>query len=695
MSFPSRTLVAMACAVLAQAAVADDAIPTVAVSASKAVKTTDSATVGPLGDVALLDTPYTINVIPHELIVDQQLISVTDTFRYLPSVQGDGARPQTRGIQGSVAQNTRIDGLNAVATTDYAVEQFDRIEVLNGLSGSLYGSANPAGTFNYIQKRPTTTRQMRFLVGYLSHDRIERVADLSDTVGAFGYRVNLLGDTGTGYTPNSAIRRQLASVALDYTFAPGTVLETNYTHYRYVAQGLPATFALAAGVHFPAALDPTNAAYASAQGGNDNTTDTATVRLRHDLGNGWRVEAGLLRQIADRASTAPTDTLSTQAGAYTTTIGTATASRFTTDSNSLYLNGALDAAGMHHALSAGTTGVALQNYNPRAGATTTLGQASLTDPASFGLTGVPDFTDRYQSAKASQQSLILADDITWSPQWSTLLAASESWLSTHNYSLAGAETSHSSDQGASGSASVVFKPRPDMSTYLTYADSLQQGDTAPAGSANVGNILAPYRSKQWEVGYKVALNSVNASVAAFQITRPYAYANGSDNVYRIAGDQRNDGVELMLDGAVAQDVTLFGGLTWLDPRLHDTGSASTEGKRIVGLPRYALSLLASWDVRQVPGLSTNLNLRAVGARETDNANLNQVAGYGTLDWTAAYHMTISGYAATFRLAVNNLAGKQYWTNVVPGGLNGYAGTGNATAQLGAPRTAIVSMQVEL
>ena len=691
----SRTLIAIACAILAQSAFADDAIPTVAVSASKTVKPAASATVGPLGTVALLDTPFTINVIPHDLIADQQLVSVTDTFRYLPSVQGDGARPQTRGIQGSVAQNTRIDGLNAVATTDYAVEEFDRIEVLNGLSGSLYGPANPAGTFNYIQKRPAATRQMRFLVGYLSHDRIERVADLSDTIGAFGYRVNLLGDTGTGYTPNSAIRRQMASIALDYRFAPGTVLESNFTHYRYVAKGLPATFALAAGVHFPAALDPANAAYASTQGGNDNTTDTATVKLKHDLGNGWKIEAGLLRQIADRASTAPTDTLTTPAGAYTTTIGTATASRFTTDSNSLYLNGNLDAGGVHHAISAGTTGVVLQNYNPRAGATVTLGRASLANPVSFGLTGVPDFEDRYQSAKASQQSLILADDITFSPQWSTLLAASESWLSTHNYNLAGAQTSSSSDQGASGSASVVFKPRANMSTYLTYADSLQQGDTAPTGSANVGTILAPFRSKQWEAGYKIALDGVNASVAAFQITRPYAYVAGADNQFRVAGDQRNDGVELMLDGAVARDVTLFGGLTWLDPRLHDTGSVTTEGKRIVGLPRYAMSLLASWDVRQLPGLTTKLNLRAVGARASDNADLNSVAGYGTLDWSAAYHMTISGYATTFRLAVNNLTDKQYWTNVVPGGLNGYAGTGNASAALGAPRTAIVSLQVEL
>ena len=397
--------------------------------------------------------------------------------------------------------------------------------------------------------------------------------------------------------------------------------------------------------------------------------------------------------LSDRAG--PTNTLTSLAGAYTTTIGTATASRFATDSNFVYLNGSFEQGGIRHALSLGTTGVKLSNYNPLAGATTTLGRASLAAPLSFALAGVPDFTRRYQSAEAKQQSLMVADDIRFSARWSALLAASRSWLSAHNYNLAGTQTSASSNQGNSGSASLVFKPRADMSTYLSYADSLQQGDTASAGSANAGNILDPYRSKQWELGYKVAIEDVNAAIAAFRITRPYAYVNAADNVFRIAGEQRNDGVELMLDGHVTRDLSLFGGLTWLDPRLNHSGNAATEGKRIVGLPRYALSLLASYDVRQVPGLSTRLNLRAVDARASDNANLNQVAGYGTLDWSAAYRTAVMGYATTFRLSVNNLTDKRYWTNIVPGGLNGYSGTGNASAQLGAPRTAIASVQVEL
>ncbi|MGI4983155.1 MAG: TonB-dependent receptor [Janthinobacterium lividum] len=676
------------------------ALPTVTVTAqapSRGTLRVDTATVGPLGTLDRLDTPFTINVVPQRLIQDQQLKSIADALRYLPSVQGDGTRPQSRGIQGSVVQNTRLDGLNAVSTTDYPLEQFDRIEVMNGLAGALYGPANPAGTFDYIQKRPTDERLTRFTFGFTSQTRFLREADLSDHVGpskAIGYRLTLLDETGTGYTDHSTIRRQLGSLALDFHLSPDTVVETNFSHYHYVAKGLPATFALGSGVHYPGALDPTSSAYTSPDGGQNNTTETGSIRIRHDFSPNWHVSAAILRQIADRESTVPTDTLTNNAGRYASTIATATASRFTITSNLVTLNGTVDTGPVRHAITLGTSGFTWDNYNPVAGGTATLGTASLANPRSFALTGVPDFTKRYQSAQSSQQSLIAGDDIAFSRQWSVLLVGSQSWLSTHNYNVRSVQTSESANQGLSGAASLVFKPRENMSVYVTYADSLQQGDTAPTGATNAGNILDPYRSRQWEVGYKVALSGVNASLAAFRITRPYAYTQ-ADGTYAVAGEQRNRGIELMLDGEATRDLSLFGGVTWLDPRLYNTASAATAGKRIVGLPVFAMNFLAEYKVPQVPGLFTTFNAHFVGARPTDNTNTYSVSSYTTFDLGAGYRTSVFDRAATFRLTLDNLGNRRYWTNIVPGALTGYTGTGNATAQLGAPRTVQASVQLEL
>jgi iron complex outermembrane receptor protein len=81
------------------------------------------ADLGPLGQKQVLDTPQSINIIPQALIENQQAQTVNDTLRYLPSVeirdqQGlEVSRPQSRGFQGSIVQNTRLDGLNYIGTT--------------------------------------------------------------------------------------------------------------------------------------------------------------------------------------------------------------------------------------------------------------------------------------------------------------------------------------------------------------------------------------------------------------------------------------------------------------------------------------------------------------------------------------------------------------------------------------------------
>ncbi|VDR27389.1 Uncharacterised protein [Raoultella terrigena] len=82
------------------------------------------ATLGSLGKRRLIDVPWSVQTLSDSLTRQVQAGSVKDIYRYLPSVQGDGVRPQTRGMQGSVVQNSTIDGLNVVSTTEYPAEQF-------------------------------------------------------------------------------------------------------------------------------------------------------------------------------------------------------------------------------------------------------------------------------------------------------------------------------------------------------------------------------------------------------------------------------------------------------------------------------------------------------------------------------------------------------------------------------------------
>lgn len=654
------------------------------------------ASLGPLGDVPVRDTPNTINIVGASVIEQQQLRSVQDVFRYLPSVQGDGARPQSRGFQGSVVQNSRIDGFNIVSTTDYAAQQFDNIQVLSGLSGAIYGPANPAGTFEYTLKRPGETAMAYGRVGYGSGGLWLEHLDVGGPAagGLIGLRLNALNEAGEGALDGSHVSRQLASMAADVHLAAHTVLELNASYYRYFTRGTMPSFATAAGVPLPHDIDPKQSAYAQSYAGQRNNTYTASGLLKHDISANWHFTGGALYQVADRETSQITDTIRNTAGDYTATIQTSTASRFTILSNQAYLNGQFTTGPLVHHIAIGTNGFVWNNYNPYGGATFTLGSASLASPRAFARPALPDYTNRYRSSHAWQQVLVVSDRVSLGSHWSAIFTGSQSWLGARNTNSAGRVTSSSSDSGFSPSASLVYKPVERLTLYVTYANSLQQGDTAPAGTTNANTILAPFRSKEWEGGVKYSLAALDITLAGFEMRRPFAYTNDA-GTFAQDGEQRNRGAEVTVNGRVLPGLTFLGGVAFLDPRLLDTASAATDNTRIVGLSKWVMTGLFTWDVPKARGLQLTAFVRHASDRPTDNQNQFYAPGYTTLDLGIVQTVHAWQHAMTMRLGLNNVTDERYYTDIHPGGLNGYTGAGNASASLGAPRTISASVALAL
>jgi iron complex outermembrane receptor protein len=654
--------------------------------------------VGPPGGKPLLITPYSISVVPVQLAENQQLESVRELFRYIPSVQGENIRPQSRGLQAGVVQNTRIDGLNIAATTDYAIEQFERIEVLNGLAGALYGPASPAGTFNYVFKRPTVHDLNALTVAYSSQDSVIEHADLSRHFGPngmFGARLNLLNQSGENDVQGSNLQRQLASLALDARLLPSTLLQFDLSTYHYVDTGFPGTFSLAQGVPFPATPpNPTTVGYGLPWAGDNNHTDIYSGRLFQDFGSDWRLTGGVLYMTNDRVSTVPTDTITNTAGAYTATTVNTTYALDRVLSNSAALTGKVTIGGLANALFLGTTGFSWQRYTPFQTGAITLGKATLANPVVFAQPVLPNFQNRYLAQKTDQQSISVGDTIDLGPYVSVLAAASQSWITASNINKTGVVTSTYADSGLSPTASLMIKPRANMTVYATYADSLQQGDNAPAGTVNAGQGLAPYRSEEWEVGYKIDLNRVNLAVALYQITRPYAFT-GPNNVFALGGEQRNRGLELSGQGRLTNDLNVFAGVSLLDPKLLNTPLAAISDKQILGLSTATLDVLLEYRLPVLPQLTLTTNVNYANRRAGNYTNTDFVDGYTVVDVGGRYQIKIAGRQAALRLAVDNIGNTRYWANIAPAGQNGYTGTDSGTGTLGSPRTVRLSLEVGL
>ncbi|MDI6466158.1 TonB-dependent receptor, partial [Cronobacter turicensis] len=217
-----------------------------------------------------------------------------------------------------------------------------------------------------------------------------------------------------------------------------------------------------------------------------------------------------------------------------------------------------------------------------------------------------------------------------------------------------------------------------LMAYVSYADSLEQGGTAPTGAGvkNEGQTLDPYRSQQYEAGLKADLGDMNLGAAVFRLKRPFAYV-GEDNIYREQGEQVNDGLELTAAGHLWQDLNIYSGVTFLDPTLKDTASAATSGKRVVGVPKVQANLLAEYSLPSLPQWVYSASLHYTGKRAANDTNTSWADSYTTLDLGTRYTTRIHNLPTTLRLTVNNVTNEHYWASIFPSGTDGDGGSPSA------------------
>lgn len=664
-----------------------------------------NASLGPLGTQSLLDTPMSVTVVPQDLMANQQLKTVNDTLRYLPSVmirnqQGyEVSRPQARGFQSSIVQNTRLDGFNIIGTTAIAAENLENIEVLNGLAGSLYGPQTPAGTFNYISKRPTDQPLLRFVAGYDSDGVFTGQLDAGGRIGpsgAIGYRFNLVHGEGQSWAPESNENRTLVSGAFDFHLDRQTVIETNFSHYSTDVTGLPGSITYDSGKStlLPSPVDPTRLGYGQPGAGTDLVTNTASVKLRHAFNDQWNFEIGALYQNAERGLYGITNALTDNAGDYTVTKNFNAVPHFSILSNLAALNGHFSVLGMKNDVTIGTNGFVNGQYSYRNSIATVLGSANLANPVVFNAPPVPAHGDQYRAATLTEQSIVTGDTLHLNSQWAIQAVLATSFIDQRSFNANGHETSDDARNGVlSPTVSVIYRPSRALTTYATWSSSIEQGEQAPAGTANANQFMSPYRDHEYEIGAKYALNdNFLVSLAGFWMTRPLANTSASTNVFSVVGKQRNAGAELFVQGNATPDLSLFGGVTYIDARLQNTGLASTNDRLVVGVPKLKGDLAADYHPAFAHGFALTGAVHFETERAATNTNNSFAPGYATFDVGMRYSDRFWGHHDTLRFQVVNVTDKAYYASVADGNIVGSPGAN--TAYLGMPRVFMASLELD-
>jgi iron complex outermembrane recepter protein len=664
-----------------------------------------TVSLGPLGNKTLLDTPFSMTAVPQDLIENLQAKTVNDTLRYLPSVeirnqQGfEVSRPQSRGFQGTVVQNTRLDGLSIIGTTAIPTENLSGIQVLNGLAGSLYGPATPAGVFNYVLKRPTGAPYASYTQGFDSNSVFTENIDAGGRTpdGRVGYRFNVVHGEGESYVPESSTNRTLASGALDFHVDDRTVVETNFSHYETNITGLPGSIVYFGkpNIVLPPAVDPTRVGYGRPGAGTDLITNTGLVKVKHEINNDWNFEIGGLYQDVVRNLFGITNTLTDNLGNYSVTKNFNAVPHFTIASNTASLNGKFDLFGFRNEVTIGTNGFFNGQYSYRNSIATVLGNSNLANPAILPTQPIPNKGGEFKSAILSNQTVITADTFHFNDQWAVQNVVSTSFLHSRSFSSTGAVTSDNSADGVvSPTVSLIYNPVPQITAYATWANSVEQGEQAPAGTANVNQFLAPYNDQEYEIGVKYAVTPrLLATFALFHMTRPLASTDPVSNIFEVVGTQRNNGAELFLQGDVLPELSVFGGVSYIDARLLDTGVVATDGKLVVGVPLFKTDVALDYHPAFLQGFALTGAVHAEGERAATNINNSFATSYATFDLGVRASRTYEGHVMTARFQVLNVGNVFYYSSIADGNIVGSPGAN--TAYLGTPRTYMLSLQMTL
>lgn len=525
----------------------------------------------------------------------------------------------------------------------------ERIELLKGPAGALFGDIDPGGRVNIVSKTPgfTPAASATFAYGSFDTKRIELDANvpLSTTIAA---RLVIAAEDSEGWRDHVSLRRRVVAPSL--TWRPRDGLR--FTYFGEITR-FDAPFDRG----IPAINGDANALPRSTYYGEPNDGDTSARNQRHqlsgeaDLGGDWSLNGGVAWRTgtlkgfsSDQSRLIDNQTLWRQ--------------RRSRDFKVDDLSARIELRGRigDHALSVGAKGYVLDyaerwmRRNPTA--------------------DIPYAVDIDNPVYGQTPPELLPFTNNREKRWSGTLYVQDMWNATDRLTLIGGmrfdayrQRIRNNRTGAVGKTvdeplSFRFGARYQLSNAIAVHGNWGENFVLNSGTDRNGTGFAPEQGKGYELGLSGAWPGIDVALSWFDIRKRGILTNDPVDANYLApvGKLRSRGLELDASVKLGAHWQLVGNYAWTDAQADDDAFATDD---VLNVPEHAGSLFAVGRFLDADGRgpSVSAGLAYVGERAgaIDGSGLrlpDYVKAKAAVDYALSRHVTL-------RVEADNLFDARY------------------------------------
>lgn len=561
-------------------------------------------------DTPLAETPQSVTVVTRDQITEQGMGNLQDLLSYAAGVRSDAygidGRTDSVRVRGA-SPITYLDGLrgnygyytSTIRPDPYTLE---RVEVLRGPAGTLYGAGGTGGIVHMTSKRPQFEAGREAGVQLGSHNRRQVQLDLTGPIHEqLAWRIVALArkaGTQVDYVPDN---RLLFMPALTWRPRAATTL-TLHALWQKDESGSTSQFFPWAGTLYPArpGLLPTRRFIGEPCDHYDTRRAHAGWELEHTFSPQWQ-----LRQNY-RYSRNTNDGLYHYADFFTLVGGWGAdpvnqriLKRIYSDTRTqnamhlldTHLQGRLVTGSLRHTLLAGLDVIRQHEDSWRAP-----NRSSTIDAWQpvYGQTVYASTRAAQPRTTQRQTGFYVQDQIQWDA-WTILAGLRHDRAAGGKAGAAREKTSATTKR-----LGVLYASAARIHPYISYAESFEPQ------AARQGQTFKPLRGKQWEIGlkYEPEGRALALNAALYHLREQNRIRTLRPDVYDQLGETRTRGLELEARGRLAPRLELLAHYNHIRP-----------DAQLEGLPKHQASLWAMhyFGASRQQGFSAGAGLRWMSA----------------------------------------------------------------------------------